>query len=47
VQFYRVIILLGDFSIPHFQVLVLASVISFLLGGWVFMRIKHAFGDVL
>jgi len=47
VQFYRELILLGEFSVLHFQIMVLASVVSFLLGGWLFMRIKHAFGDVL
>jgi lipopolysaccharide transport system permease protein len=47
VQFYRELILLGEFSLVHFQIMLLASVLSFLLGGWVFMRIKHAFGDVL
>jgi lipopolysaccharide transport system permease protein len=47
VQFYREIIVLGDFSLPHFYVMVLSAAISYLLGGWLFMRIKHAFGDVL
>lgn len=47
VQFYREIVLLGEFSLPHFQVMVVASLLSYLVGGWVFMRIKHAFGDVL
>jgi lipopolysaccharide transport system permease protein len=47
VQFYREIIILGEFSVPHFQIMVLSALVSFLLGGWLFMRIKHAFGDVL
>ena len=47
VQFYREIIVLGEFSLQHFQIMVLAAVISFFGGGWLFMRIKHAFGDVL
>jgi len=47
VQFYREIIVLGDFSLPHFYVMVLSAAISYLFGGWLFMRIKHAFGDVL
>jgi len=47
VQFYREAILLGDFSAIHFQVMVISAVLSYLLGGWLFMRIKHAFGDVL
>ncbi|ALO44753.1 ABC transporter permease [Pseudohongiella spirulinae] len=47
VQFYREVILLGEFSMQHFQIMVIAAVLSYLLGGWLFMRIKHAFGDVL
>ena len=47
VQFYREIIVLGEFSLQHFQIMALAAVVSFFGGGWLFMRIKHAFGDVL
>lgn len=47
VQFYREILLLGEFSLPHFQIMVLAALVSYMCGGWIFMRIKHAFGDVL
>ena len=47
VQFYREILLLGEFPLQHFQVMCIAAVVSYLLGGWLFMRIKHAFGDVL
>jgi len=47
VQFYRELVLLGEFSLQSFQVMVPVSVISFLFGGWLFMRIRHAFGDVL
>lgn len=47
VQFYREIIILGEFSVEHFQIMTLSAAFSFFLGGWLFMRIKHAFGDVL
>lgn len=47
VQFYREVILLGEFPVQHFQIMVIAALVSYLLGGWLFMRIKHAFGDVL
>jgi hypothetical protein len=29
------------------QIAVGVAVASYLFGGWLFMRIKHAFGDVL
>jgi lipopolysaccharide transport system permease protein len=29
------------------MIIVPVSIISYVLGGWLFMRIKHAFGDVL
>lgn len=44
---YREIVLLGTVSPVHLMIIVPVSIISFLLGGWLFMRIKHAFGDVL
>ena len=47
VNFYRELILLGEFSMINFQIIVPVSLLSYLLGGWVFMRIKQAFGDVL
>ncbi len=47
VQFYRELVLLGEFSMQSFQVMVPVSLLSFLFGGWLFMRIRHAFGDVL
>jgi len=47
VQFYREVILLGHVSMLHFQVMAGSALVSYLLGGWLFMRIKHAFGDVL
>ncbi len=47
VNLYRQIVLVGDFSLVNFQIIVPVSLISFVFGGWLFMRIKHAFGDVL
>jgi len=47
VQFYRELVLLGEFSMQSFQIMLPVSVITFLFGGWLFMRIRHAFGDVL
>jgi lipopolysaccharide transport system permease protein len=44
---YREIILLGTVSPVHLMIIVPISIISYVLGGWLFMRIKHAFGDVL
>ena len=47
VNLYREIILNGEFPIIHFQIILPAALISYLIGGWLFIRIKHAFGDVL
>lgn len=47
VQFYRELLLLGEFSATYFSIMVITALISYVCGGWVFMRIKHAFGDVL
>jgi len=47
VQFYRELILLGNFSMDSFLVMLPAALVSFCAGGWLFMRIRHAFGDVL
>ena len=47
VNLYREIILNGEFPIVHFQIILPAALISYLIGGWLFIRIKHAFGDVL
>jgi lipopolysaccharide transport system permease protein len=44
---YREIILLGTVSPVHLMIIVPISIISYVSGGWLFMRIKHAFGDVL
>lgn len=47
VTLYRDIILLGELPLLHLQIIVPVALVSYLFGGWLFMRIKHAFGDVL
>ena len=47
VNLYREILLLNDFSLVNLQIIIPISFASYLIGGWIFMRIKHAFGDVL
>jgi lipopolysaccharide transport system permease protein len=47
VEMYRALILLDSFSMTSFQIIVPVSLLSYFLGGWLFMRIRHAFGDVL
>ena len=47
VNFYRELILLGNFSMVNFQIIVPVSLISYAVGGLWFMKIKQAFGDVL
>ena len=47
VDFYRQIILVGEVPTLNLQIIVIVSLVSYLVGGWTFMRIKHAFGDVL
>ena len=47
VDFYRQVILIGEVPMLNLQIIVVVSLITYLLGGWTFMRIKHAFGDVL
>ncbi len=47
VEMYRNLVLLGTFDMTSFQIIVPASLLSYCIGGWVFMRIRHAFGDVL
>jgi lipopolysaccharide transport system permease protein len=47
VNFYRELILMGEFASLNFAIIVPVSLLSYLFGGWLFMRIKHAFGDVL
>ncbi len=47
INLYREIVLLGEVSAINLQIIIPVSVISYCLGGWLFMRIRHAFGDVL
>ncbi len=47
IELYREIILLGNFPIVHFEIVVVTSLLTYCFGGWLFMRIRHAFGDVL
>lgn len=47
ISLYREIVLLGTVTPLHLMIIVPVSIASYVLGGWLFMRIKHAFGDVL
>jgi len=47
VNLYREIILIGEFPLVNFQIILPVAFITYLIGGWLFVRIKHAFGDVL
>lgn len=47
VDLYRQIVLAGELPLLNLQIVVCVSIVTYLLGGWLFMRIKHAFGDVL
>jgi len=47
VDSYRELILLGNFPMTSFLIIVPVSLFTYCFGGWVFMRIRHAFGDVL
>src|SRR5690606_34126261 len=47
VQLYREIVLLDTFTMLNLQIVAVAAVLSYCLGGWLFMRIRHAFRDVL
>ena len=47
VSLYREIVLLGELTYLHLLIITPVSICSFIFGGWFFMRIKHAFGDVL
>jgi lipopolysaccharide transport system permease protein len=47
VNLYREIILIGEFPLVNFQIILPVAFITYLIGGWLFLRIKHAFGDVL
>jgi lipopolysaccharide transport system permease protein len=47
VDSYRELILLGNFPMTSFLVIIPISLFTYCFGGWIFMRIRHAFGDVL
>jgi lipopolysaccharide transport system permease protein len=47
VNLYREIVLRGELPLVNLQIAVGVAVASYLFGGWLFMRIKHAFGDIL
>ncbi len=47
VTLYREIVLLGEISPINLQIIIPVSLFSYFFGGWLFMRIRHAFGDVL
>lgn len=47
VNLYREIILLENLPLINLQIIVPVSILSYVIGGWLFMRIRHAFGDVL
>ncbi|MEZ5489898.1 MAG: ABC transporter permease [Gammaproteobacteria bacterium] len=47
VNLYRQIVLAGELPVLNLQIAVVVSLVTYLIGGWLFMRIKHAFGDVL
>ena len=47
VNLYREILLVGEFSPIHLYIVIPTALTSYCAGGWLFLRIKHAFGDVL
>ena len=47
VNLYREIVLRGELPMDNLQIVLVVSLVSYFFGGWLFMRIKHAFGDVL
>ena len=47
INLYREIVLLGEVSLTHLSIIVPTALVSYCIGGWLFMRIRHAFGDVL
>ena len=47
VNLYREIILLGEITSLNFLIAIFVSITSYVLGGWLFMKIRPAFGDVL
>lgn len=47
INLYREIVLLGEVNMTNLQIVIPVSLLSYFLGGYLFMRIKNAFGDVL
>ena len=47
VSIYRDIVLLGEISHQNLLIITPISFCTYVFGGWFFLRIKHAFGDVL
>jgi lipopolysaccharide transport system permease protein len=47
INLYREIILLGEISFINLQISIVFATTSYLVGGWLFMKIRPAFGDVL
>ena len=47
IYLYREIILLGEISLINLEIVTVVAALSYLLGGWLFMKIRPAFGDVL
>jgi lipopolysaccharide transport system permease protein len=47
INLYREIILLGEITVSNLQISIVFAAVSYLLGGWLFMKIRPAFGDVL
>jgi lipopolysaccharide transport system permease protein len=47
IELYRQVLLRDVFSLKLFVAVTVMSTVVFLIGGWLFMRIKHAFADVL
>lgn len=47
VNLYREILLLGHVPLVNLLIIIPVAFASYFFGGWLFMRIRHAFGDVL
>ena len=47
VSLYREIVLQGQVTFIHLQIIIPVSLVVYFFGGWLFMKIKQAFGDVL
>jgi lipopolysaccharide transport system permease protein len=47
VNIYREVVLLGEMPFTNLYIIIPVSLLTYLFGGWFYMRIKHAFGDVL